>query len=142
MNFLYGSYHPKWFQDIPLWNSQVTLWDDTTQTWDAFGPITNPNLLMPRWVSQTNSNQPNSDRCNWITQDFTLGSASADYSTVDKLINLELGSSSTGRMNPIIVVMDQFDSPYGEVVTNEGGHLKSSHLPLTPACVQKRGMLL
>jgi hypothetical protein len=78
---------------------------------------------------------------NWVTPDFALGSASANYSNQDKLINLELAAPRS-NFPAISIVPDLYDAPYGQLLPDSSGHLKPEHLPLNPASVQKAGMLL
>jgi hypothetical protein len=106
--------------------------------WEAL-PSVSDNL--PKWVVQTNDTTANADRVNWITPDFALGSASANYSAQDKLINLELAAPRSG-FPAITIVPDRYDAPYGQSIPDSLGHLKPEHLPLNPASVQKAGMLL
>jgi hypothetical protein len=81
------------------------------------------------------------DRYTYVTSDFTLGSAGADYGEQDKLINLMF--SSDHPLPAITVVPDIFDAPYGKIMTKDrSGHGKPTHLPLHPALVQDRGTLL
>ena len=97
---------------------------------------------LPKWIVNSNPTVLNSDRTNFVTSDFALASASANYGPQDKLINLEL--TSTKDVFPAItIVPDIFDAPYGEVEIPDGsGHLKPTHLTLNPASVQKESMLL
>jgi hypothetical protein len=114
-----GGYHPDW-------NALPGVSDDS-----------------PKWITQTSSvTTLTADRENYVTADFALGSASANYGAEDKLINLDLASNDPLFPN-ISVVPDVYDSPYGTVIApDNGGHLKPAHQRLYPASVQKGGMLL
>jgi hypothetical protein len=107
--------------------------------WNALPGVSDAS---PKWIVQSNSTALNSDRANWVTADFALGSASANYGPQDKLINLELNTNKP-LFPDITVVPDVYDAPYGmRVEPDSQGHLKPDHQPLNPASVQKGGMLL
>lgn len=114
-----GGYHPNW-------SALPGVSDDT-----------------PKWITQTTSAATlNADRENYVTADFALSSANANYGEEDKLINLDLASNDPLLPN-ISIVPDVYDSPYGTVIApDNGGHLKPAHQRLYPASVQKGGMLL
>ena len=98
--------------------------------------------ILPKWIVNSNPNVLNSDRTNFVTSDFAFASASANYGPQDKLINLELASAKE-PFPEITIVPDKFDAPYGQLTTLDGsGHPKATHLALSPASVQKAGMLL
>ena len=97
----------------------------------------------PKWITQTASNSTlNADRENYVTADFALGSASANFGPQDKLINLAL-TSGKSLFPDISIVPDVYNAPYGLLpIPDAQGHLKPDHQPLYPASVQKAGMLL
>jgi hypothetical protein len=97
----------------------------------------------PKWIVQTTSTTTlNADRENYVTPDFALGSASANYGPQDKLINLKLTTTKSNYPD-ISIVPDTYDAPYGMVVAPDSqGHLKPVHQLLNPASVQKGGLLL
>jgi hypothetical protein len=98
--------------------------------------------VLPKSVFNTNPKVLNSDRSNFVTTNFALGSASANYGPQDKLLNLELASTKD-PFPTITIVPDKYDAPYGDVISHDKtGHPKPTHLPLSPASVQKAGMLL
>jgi hypothetical protein len=83
------------------------------------------------------------ERYVYITPDFTLGSASADYGTSvgsdqDELLRAELGASS--RIPVIAVIADYLDAPGTSV--REGDFTKVTHLLMSPAAAQRREAML
>jgi hypothetical protein len=84
---------------------------------------------------------PGQDRYEWITPEFSIGSASAYHGPQDRRICVELGSE---RRLPLAgFVVDSFDAPYGLVrTTDRGGHSKPHHLPHVLATVQEKGFLM
>lgn len=97
---------------------------------------------MPVRVVKSRSDvAPNFDRYNYITPDFTVGSACGDYCPQDKMVDIELAAPTI--LPQISVVQDPFDSPYGVVKQKDrSGHDKPYHLPSHPVCVQDKGVVL
>lgn len=94
-----------------------------------------------RVVLQTFELQPGTDRYNYITPDFSIGSSSANYNAQDKPIKIELAAPK--ELPEITVVPDIFDNPYGKLkVKDRSGHNKPHHVPLSPTAVQEKGTLL
>jgi hypothetical protein len=82
-------------------------------------------------------------RTTYITPDFSLGSASADYgsslsSDQDQMLRAELGSSS--RTPALSVIADYLDAPGSSV--QMGDFQKVTHLLTSPAAAQKSGAVL
>lgn len=85
--------------------------------------------------------EPNRDRYNYVTRDFSAGSASGEYNAQDKFINIELASSKD--LADITVVPDKQDNPYGKIKTKDrSGHNKPTHIPPHATSVQDRGAML
>jgi hypothetical protein len=113
-------------------------------TWDKYRPAAKILALgsVPvRIVEQRWGSLPGMDRYNYITPDFSIGSASRFYGEQDRLVAIHL---ATAKPMPVItVVPDAFDSPYGNVVKLEkGGHRKIRHLKYLISAVQEKGSLL
>jgi len=78
---------------------------------------------------------------NYITQDFSVGSAYGRYGQQDKLINISMASPK--RLCDITVVGDITDEPYGKNKTpDKSGHQKPKHLPVIFNPVQENGSLM
>jgi hypothetical protein len=79
----------------------------------------------------------------YVTPDFALGSATADY-PVNGNIELDLTTAASlvsSPMTPLLAVLpDWLDAPLTPIAA--GDFTKATHLPLDPALVQKRGDLL
>ena len=85
--------------------------------------------------------QPDRDRYNYITREFSAGSASGEYNAQDKFINIEL--ASTKDLADITLVPDKQDNPYGKIKSKDrSGHNKPTHLPPHATSVQDRGAML
>jgi hypothetical protein len=94
-----------------------------------------------RIVQSTYDLVPNRDRYNYITRDFSIGSASGEYNAQDKYVNIELASSKD--LADITVVPDKQDNPYGQIKTKDrSGHNKPTHIPPHATSVQDRGVIL
>jgi hypothetical protein len=85
--------------------------------------------------------EPNRDRYNYVTRDFSVGSASGEYNAQDKFINIELASAKD--LTDITVVPDKQDNPYGKIKSKDrSGHSKPTHIPPHATSVQERGAML
>jgi hypothetical protein len=85
--------------------------------------------------------EPNRDRYNYVTRDFSIGSASGEYNAQDKFINIELASQKD--LADITIVPDKQDNPYGKLKTKDrSGHNKPTHIPPHATSVQDRGAML
>jgi len=99
------------------------------------------NLPAERIVLQRWDENPTKIRSTYITSDFSIGTATADYGPQDKLFAVDFVTAKD--LPSITVVPDTFDSPYGEIKTKDkSGHNKPRHAPLHPASVQDRGTVL
>jgi hypothetical protein len=78
------------------------------------------------------------ERYAFVTGEFAVGSASADYGPQDQLISAELASSP--RTPAISVVPDYLDAPGTQV--RAGDFTKIAHLPMSPSSAQKDGAVL
>jgi hypothetical protein len=97
--------------------------------------------LPERTIEQVWDDDRGHDRYNYITPQFAIGSANGDYGPQDKMIEIELASAKD--LPGISVVPDVFDAPYGLVRTRDrSGHNKPTHIPLHPATVQHKNVLL
>jgi hypothetical protein len=78
----------------------------------------------------------------FVTPDFAIGSASADYGTIesdqDEVIRAELPSST--ETSAVVVLADYLDSPGATV--KSGDFNKITHLPMSPAAAQNKGAML
>jgi len=113
------------------------LWNDYTPPVEALllaGET--PRLILQRWGPL-----PGQDRSNYITSDFSIGSASHSNGAQDRLVTATLAS-----MKPlpfISVIPDQLDSPYGNIhVMESGGHSKNHHLTVPISVAQDHGSVL
>ncbi len=96
-----------------------------------------PERVVKQWFGTA----PGQDRYTYLTGDFAIGSASRYYGKQDKQIAVDLASGKD--LAQISLVLDEFDSPYGNVKTPEGtGHMKATHLRNAIAAVQEEGSLL
>ncbi|MGA2269502.1 MAG: hypothetical protein ABSH44_13615 [Bryobacteraceae bacterium] len=94
-------------------------------------------IVVSRWRAE-----PYHDRYNYVTPDFSIGSACYHYGPQDKLIDIELASRGP-ELPAISVVPDTTDQPYGRIkVPDHSGHTKAVHLPLNAVSVQDKGALL
>jgi hypothetical protein len=86
-------------------------------------------------------NKPGSDRYNYVTPNYAIGSSDRFYLLHDKQISVSLASAKP--LPFILFVPDVFDSPYGhQNIREASGHLKVAHLADTLASVQTKGDLL
>jgi hypothetical protein len=94
-----------------------------------------------RVIQQEWGSTAGQDRYTYITPDFAVGSSSGYYGPQDKQIAVELASSKV--LPQISLVQDQFDSPYGGVLTPDpSGESKPTHLQDAIAAVQQQGTIL
>ena len=85
--------------------------------------------------------EPNRDRYNYVTRDFSAGSATGDYNPQDKYINIMLASSRD--LADITVVPDKQDNPYGKIKSKDrSGHNKPTHISPHATSVQDHGAML
>jgi len=126
-----------------------TLPSDLVRAWTAVrmgGYRPPPEILalaaLPeREVRSRFGTGPGQDRYEWITPDFSIGSASAYHGPQDRRICVELASDK--KLPQVGFVVDALDAPYGLVrSTDRGGHSKPHHLPHWLATVQEKGFLL
>jgi hypothetical protein len=97
--------------------------------------------VVSEWQQQ--SSQSVRGRYAYLTSDYALGSAGADYPVgsyidIDALIGGALASSPSTPM--LSIVPDWLDSPVTPIQT--GNFMKVTHLPLDPAVAQRQGALL
>jgi hypothetical protein len=85
--------------------------------------------------------ESNRDRYHYLTDRFSIGSASGEYNAQDKYVNIELASAKD--LVDITVVPDKQDNPYGKVKSKDrSGHSKPTHIPPHATSVQDRGVML
>ena len=92
-----------------------------------------------RIVKQRWDVDPAADRYNYVTPDFALGSAGADFGPQDLLVSLTLASA---KALPLLsIIPDASDDPYGQD-KDQFGRPRLHHVPLHPVTVQDKGDLL
>lgn len=80
-------------------------------------------------------------RYNYITPDFSLGSASGNYGPQDKMIAMEFASEA--KIPTMSIIPDSSGEPYGKnKKKDKSGHSKPIHYPLSPTVSQRNGSLL
>jgi len=114
------------------------------ETGNAYHPaasVISASGLPERIIEQVWDEDRTRDRYNYITPQFSIGSANGDYGPQDKMIEIELASAK--NLPGISVVPDIFDAPYGLVKTKDRSqHNKPTHIPLHLTTVQRKNILL
>jgi hypothetical protein len=81
------------------------------------------------------------DRTTYITKDFAIGTASHWYGEQDRLVNVQFASAK--QLPDIVVIADEFDSPYGRVKRpDRAGHQKPVQLKRAVSITQQEGTVL
>jgi hypothetical protein len=92
-----------------------------------------------RLVRQRWGEKPGQDRTLYVTPDFAIGSASADYGPQDRTIAVDLA----GDLPVVSVLVDDEDEPFGQKkALDKSGHSKPHHLPCGLTSVQAGGTVL
>ncbi len=121
--------------EVQIW--APAIWNDYNPPAEALALATEPTRL----IRQRCGEKPGQDRTNFITPDFTIGSASRSYCSHDRLVVAALASAK--KLPVISVVPDMSDSPYGKFTEVEkGGHKKVHHLEAVISAVQQKGQVL
>ena len=126
-----------------------TFLSDKVRTWTVarMGGYEPPAAILAlatlpeRVIKSKFGEKPGQDRYEFITPDFSIGSASAYYGPQDRPICVEF---STDKKLPLIgFVADALDNPFGIVRSKDrGGHSKPHNLPHRITTVQEKGFLL
>ena len=108
-----------------------------------------PNILniarMPtRTLRQMFGANPGQDHTTYFTQNFAIGSASAEHGQQDRQLSISLAEFTPGKtICDISVISEHLDSPYGiKKLPDRSGHQKPTHLKNAAATVQDNGTIL
>ncbi len=102
----------------------------------ALMPLEGTRTILQKWDAD-----PERTRTTYVTPQFALGTATADYGPQDKLFAVDFATPK--KLPSITLVPDTTDNPYGEEKTKDkSGHSKPHHAPLHPAMVQDEGVAL
>jgi hypothetical protein len=101
------------------------------------------NTILPREILSTWGKAPGRERTAYVTEDYSLGTTSADYGTSlesdqDMMVRAEL--AATGKTPGIEVIPDYLDAPGTKV--QAGDFSKVTHLLASPASAQRAGAAL
>ncbi|MCE0497175.1 MAG: hypothetical protein LV481_04425 [Methylacidiphilales bacterium] len=128
------------FEEVPL-DKVFLLANGLNNGYHPSGKILEESSIPERVVLQRWDQDPLETRFTYITPDFSIGTATADYGPQDKLFALDLFSSKD--LPDVTVVPDPTGEPYGLTETKDkSGHSKPHHSPLHPAVVQDKGTVV
>ena len=106
--------------------------------------ILNIPRIPTRTLRQSFGTQPGQDHTTFFSQNFAIGSASAEHGQQDRQLSISLAELTTGKtLCDISVVLEHLDSPYGiKKLLDRSGHNKPTHLKNAAASIQDNGTIL